>query len=224
MSKYKINDKYKDIIDLLESCDAKHNICEVFRDFITMFAISIKNAYHYSQDDENRYLEIAKKYSEQELKKIVKMCGKLLYIYSNENEMPDILGEIFSSIGAYSKEKSQIFTPRHIAGAMAAFALQEIVENKDRYITIIDSTCGSGVLGIGAVDYLKKKGVDYRKKVIVKAKDIDSICFYMTYVQLSLYNIPGVVILGNSLTNEEEKVFYTPAFFEYGWKEKYNEQ
>ncbi|WP_304683105.1 hypothetical protein [uncultured Clostridium sp.] len=61
---------------------------------------------------------------------------------------------------------------------------------------------------------LKTKGYDYTSEMLVIASDVDSICAYMTYIQLYIYNIPGVVKIENSLTKESRKVFYTPRLLD----------
>ena len=42
----------------------------------------------------------------------------------------------------------------------------------------------------------------------------------MCYIQLSLWNIPAEVIVGNSLTLEFREVFYTPSYYLFGWEMK----
>lgn len=39
----------------------------------------------------------------------------------------------------------------------------------------------------------------------------------MCYLQLSLWHIPGVVIVGNTIAGEAREVFYTPAHVLGGW-------
>lgn len=53
--------------------------------------------------------------------------------------------------------------------------------------------------------------------MVVTAQDIDLKCVHMTYLQLSLYGIPAVVIHGNTLTVEEWSRWYTPVYMLDGW-------
>ena len=185
-----------------------------------MFAIAIKNNFDYSQEDENIYLQITKKYKKSELKIFIELSTKLILMYLENDEIEDVLGEIFGQIGANSRQRGQIFTPMHIAKMMSSTVLTEDEIKKEKFILIKDPACGSGVLLLGAAQYLNENKIDYRNKMLVEAQDVDFICFCMAYIQLSLYNIPGRVILGNTLLNEKRKVFYTPEFFIGKWKEK----
>lgn len=65
-------------------------------------------------------------------------------------------------------------------------------------------------------DKLKSEGYDHTSEMLVIASDIDPICVYMTYIQLYIYNIPGVVNIENTLTREFRKAFYTPRLLEGG--------
>ena len=60
-------------------------------------------------------------------------------------------------------------------------------------------------------------GYNYCEKMVGMAVDIDITCVYMSYVQLSMYGIPAVVIHGDSITVEEWSRWYTPAYVWSGW-------
>lgn len=45
----------------------------------------------------------------------------------------------------------------------------------------------------------------------VLAVDVDRTAALMAYIQLSLWNVPATVVVGNSLTLEEREVWLTPA-------------
>jgi len=64
---------------------------------------------------------------------------------------------------------------------------------------------------------IKAKGYKPHKVLYVNACDIDILCTYMTYVQLSMYDIPAVVVNGNTLTLEEKLILYTPQYYQGCW-------
>lgn len=66
---------------------------------------------------------------------------------------------------------------------------------------------------IGAIWAMKQNHFDYRSKSFFVAQDIDIRCVWMAYIQLCLYQIPAVVIHGNTLTLEEWSRWYTPYAF-----------
>ena len=73
-----------------------------------------------------------------------------------------------------------------------------------------EPTCGSGTMVIACIWEMKKRGFDYRNKSFFVAQDIDIRCVWMAYIQLTLYQIPAVVIHSNTLTMESWSYWYTP--------------
>ena len=218
--KLRVNNEYKNFCNLLDFGYGKYDIRDIFRDFAVIFAISIKNSVLYDQVDEDIYLRIIKKYEKNEIEYFIKMVGELIKIYSSTEEIKDVLGEIYGQIGAVSKASHQFLTPNHVAKAIGKMSINESEINNREYIKIYDPACGSGVLTLGYIDELKNSKIDYKKKVIIVARDIDFTCVCMTYIQFSIYKIPGIVILGNTLRKEAKKFFYTPEFFVGGWDKK----
>ncbi len=217
-----MKEEYEKIIELLEFSHGKYSIGNIFSDFVVMFAIAIKNSLNYEQEDEDIYLQIIKKYDKSETKIFVKLVTELIEIFLQQrrDEVIDVLGEIYQKIGINSKELNQYFTPMNVAKAMSHVTLDNLANEDKEFITISDPTCGSGVMLLSVVDYMIENKMDYTQKILVVGQDIDLVCFCMTYIQLSLWNIPGVVVLGNSLVNERRKVFYTPQYFIGNWNEK----
>jgi len=58
----------------------------------------------------------------------------------------------------------------------------------------------------------------------VSCQDIDRTAALMCYIQLTLWNIPGEVIVGNTLADERREVFYTPAHWLGMWNVKLRRQ
>lgn len=218
--KFKMKDEYKKFCELLDFGHGKYDIRDVFKDFVIMLAISIKNSVSYKQDDEDIYLGIIKKYEKNEREHFIEMACELIKIYFYSKEIKDVLGEIYTQIGAISKANQQFFTPYHIARAMGRMILDKGEITKKEYIKVYDPTCGSGVLLLGYINELKDSNIDYENKVLAVARDIDFVCICMTYIQLSIYKIPAIVILGDSVLNEVNKIFCTPEFALGGWDKK----
>ena len=209
-----INEKYKEFVKLLEFSNGKYRVTEVFKDFVLMFAISIQNGFYYRQDYEDLYLQTIKKYEKSEHQYFFKLVEELVKLYSKRDEINDILGEIYSQIGAISNRNQQFFTPNSVAKMMAEIELENIEDTikKKKLFKINDPTCGSGVLILAITNVMVSKKIDYKRKVLFVAQDIDLICVCMTYIQMFFYRIPGIVIQGNSLSDEQVRVFYTPEY------------
>ena len=182
---------------IIIAMSGSHSCYEIFRDFVEMSAISIQNGCsilhdkHYKAREE-KYLSIAKKYTKEELKMMCNMLGLLQMAL--EEEMEDVLGQVYMESGCGSKYTGQFFTPFQLASLTAQVAIEK--RNK---IKLIEPSTGGGAMIIGAAKALKDMGIDYQRKLEVVAQDIDWIGVYMTYVQISLLGISGIVVQGDSL-------------------------
>lgn len=180
-----------------------------------MYAISIANACtllnsKLKQNREQKYIEIVKKYKEVEQNRFPELCGML--VLALEQDMVDVLGNVYMGLESGSKHTGQFFTPNHISRLTAR--LMPLVTDTDGIIKFTEPTCGSGGMIIAYAKSLSEQGVNYQKKLEVIAQDIDYRCVHMCYVQLSLLGIKATVIRQNTLTLEEvpeDSMFLTPA-------------
>lgn len=76
--------------------------------------------------------------------------------------------------------------------------------------TATDPACGSGAMFLASAWAMKRKGIDYQKKCLFIGRDIDIRCVWMAYIQMFLYQIPGIVVHGNTITMEEWSEWVTP--------------
>ena len=73
----------------------------------------------------------------------------------------------------------------------------------------------------GGLNAMREYGLNPCTQALVVAGDLDIRCVHMTYIQLSLYGIPAIVVQQNSLSREMfGKPWYTPIFTVNGWKYK----
>ncbi len=206
---------YKDeLVAEIKSLSQSHGLNTVFTTFLEITATSIaaqldpENA----EERERRYGEIASKMEPEILSSYARMFA-LLYLATLEHadEPCDILGDIYHKLRLNNEWNGQFFTPDHISRLMAQLIDPvEEMQNRKAPITISEPTCGSGTMVIGAVWAMKRKDFDYQKNCFFVAQDIDIRCVWMTYIQMSLYKIPGVVVHGDTLKMEEWSRWYTP--------------
>lgn len=125
----------------------------------------------------------------------------------------DILGTIFEKLQL--NNKVQVFTPNHICELISNICINNYntTPENSEIINLLEPCCGSGRMILNYVKELSKKRYNYQGKLLVTAIDIDILCVYMTYIQLSLYGITAKVIHGNSLTTEEWAVWYIPMTY-----------
>lgn len=203
------------IISLINDMSKYYSPHQVFSDWVEMYAISISNACtllnsKLKQNREQKYIEIVKKYKEVERNRFPELCG--LLIMALDDDMVDILGNVYMGLESGSKHTGQFFTPNHISRLTAR--LMPLVTDTDETIRFTEPTCGSGGMIIAYAKALSEQGVNYQKKLEVIAQDIDYRCVHMCYVQLSLLGIKATVLRQNTLTLEEvseDSIFLTPA-------------
>lgn len=212
MQKQEVYDKAY-IVSKLKQLSHKHNIANVFSDFLSMVTYSISNAVSFNQAIENQYLNIINKYEKDEQDLFPKMLASLINSL-NPEEFNDVLGTIFEELELQNKFKGQFFTPKHICDLMSEITLNkdEVIKAIDTrgYFSMLEPACGSGRMIYSLLDYMHKNNVDFHRNVYIEAVDVSSLCAYMTYIQLSLYGANAKVVCGNSLTNEVYEIFYTP--------------
>lgn len=208
------NENKKVFKDILVEISKSRDIRKSFEDFVLCSAYAISNSCNYNNDIEQEYLNIAKKYSKNELSDFAQMLAYLQLECVKDNPI-DILGNVYEEIGMSNKAKGQFFTPESVCDLITSLTLSdknfnENIEKKG-YFSMNDPACGSGRFLFSAIDYLKNKNVPLNK-VLVEGDDISLLCCCMTYINLSLRGINGYVKHQNTLSQEQWQVFYTPAF------------
>ncbi len=208
----------KDIIKCINSISGKYSAYEVFTDWIRCSSLAISNSlnmFHGKvwRDRERTYMDTIKKYNRDEARMFPEMLGMLCETL--EDNMEDVLGQIYMESGMGSKAAGQFFTPYHVSELCARLTLPMLDEN-GKYL-LNEPSCGGGGMIIAAASVLKEKGINYQKDMIVVAQDLDWKGVYMCYLQLSLLGIKATVVQGNTLMEPyikgypPERVLYTPA-------------
>lgn len=213
-----------DIVRIITQFSGGHQIYQIFQDWIEVSAIAVSNSVDYQEGREERYLQIISQYKSEEQNQIVKLFVLLTEALTRAVEMGtpcDVLGSIFHRLELHNKYAGQFFTPSHICELMSEVALDGEKCKKDidekGYITVYEPASGSGAMVIGMAAAMVKNKMNYQQQLCVTACDVDIKCVHMTYLQLSLYHIPAVVIHGDSLTLEEWSRWYTPAYMMGQW-------
>lgn len=135
-----------------------------------------------------------------------------------DEEIGDVLGEIYMEAGMGSKYTGQFFTPFHLSELCARTILTETIQNYNgEVITLNEPSCGGGGMIIAAVKVLLDAGINPQECLRVVAQDLDWKGVYMCYLQLSLLGIRAVVVQGNTLSDPyrhgypPERTLITPA-------------
>lgn len=177
-----------EFIELLKSLtrDEKNQV----KGYITCLR-SVKNI-----KTEEDYIQTMNKYEPDERHKLVELAGMLTNAF--EEDMCDMLGDIYMESAAGNKNLGQFFTPFHLSYACAACTLPEDI-SEDNPFHINEPSIGGGGMIIAAAKVLKERGLNYQRCMKVVGQDLDWRGVYMAYVQLSLLGIDAIVVQGNTL-------------------------
>lgn len=227
-------DSYKkEFLSIFDSLCGRHGRWEVWSDFIQLTAIDISNvtdkanAPKRAADARN----IAKKYSEDEIKRMAEMLMQMVYAI-DENPDQDFLGELYMACNLGNDHAGQFFTPYNVCQCMSeiTYDVPALLDGKS-FIAVNDPACGAGALLLSFANICKRKGINYQEKVLFVAQDIDYTVGLMCYIQLSLMGCAGYVVIGDTLINpctaydkkgllpagDPERIWFTPLFSDGIW-------
>ena len=218
----------------------RHNYT-AWSDIMTLFALSIINPLTlqmFNNDKklkklwdarENRYLQIIKTYSKEKQQIIPEMFACIVNEFE-KNPNQDLLGQIYMELGISNNNSGQFFTPYSVCQCMSEItidkpSLKKQVKNPG-WCTINDCACGGGATLIASVEQCAKlfKRLNWQNHVLIFANDVDKICAYMCYIQLSLLGVAAVVTISDAIINpvvdfykNPEKVLFTPQYLSDVW-------
>ena len=210
--------QYKSFIDTFNGIAHHRHRYEVFKDFVTMAAISLHNAVRKSAHLEDEYLAVAKRYTREELEAFSTLLGILVNLL--EPTPQDILGELFMALNLGNERTGQFFTPNPISLLMAQINLAAQSSEDRAFVKLCEPACGAGGMVLAFARCLIDSGKNPAQAMWARCQDIDRLAALMCFIQLSLWNIPAVVVVGDTLANEEREVFYTPAHYLGFWDVK----
>lgn len=228
-----VDDYKKEFLSIFNSLCGRHGRWEVWSDFIQLTAIDISNvtdkgnAPKRAADARN----IAKKYSEDEIKRMAEMLMQMVYAI-DENPDQDFLGELYMNLDLGNEHAGQFFTPYNVCRMMSEMnvsdAKKEVADKG--WISVLDCCCGAGALLVAFANTCKRNEINYQECVLFAAQDIDYIVGMMCYIQLSLLGASGYVVIGDSLSKPMRfydkrglipvhgpNIWYTPFFFRKEW-------
>lgn len=206
----------KQIVDDFRRLQGKHNMYELWCDFLEMAAISIANSVNKIgwNEREQKYLQTSKRYTKEELISFSEILGKITLAL--EEDYTDLLGEIFMELELYSASQGQFFTPYNLSQLCASISFNEErvkqeIETKG-YIKMNEPSVGGGGMCVAMIEKMLSHGYNPQKQLYIECNDLDIKGVYMTYITLSLYGIPAKVHHMNTLTLEHFSEWHTPSY------------
>ncbi len=206
-----------DFIKMFNAISNHKHRYEVFRDFVTISAISLHNAVQTNSKLEEEYLQTIARYDKNEISKFPELLAILVKLLQAEPR--DILGRLYMELELGNDNTGQFFTPSEVSLMMARMSYDD-KQAKKSFITLSEPASGAGGMVLAFAKIMMDHGHNPACKLWVECVDTDRLVALMCYLQLSLWNIPAKIIVGDSLSLETRETFYTPAHYLYGWEER----
>lgn len=171
----------------------KHEPSRLFEDYLDLVLCCLAN-----QQQEARYLEVAKRYTREELENISQLWAYHLMIHEHQvaaRGWYDMLGDIYMDMAGRSKTSrmGQFFTPAELCTVIAQLQFGDPEEARGK--TCLDPCVGSGRMLLAMHSLQPDLG-------IVVGADLDRICAKMCAVNFWLHGIRGEVAHMNTLSQE----------------------
>ena len=205
-----MNNKYDVFIQLLNFNRDRYTAEKVFKDFISLFAITLSNKVYFNQENSNMYQRIYESYKKEEQFNFYALSTELTRLFCSQKDPYDILGDIYQKITNNNYLKLMNNNPIQEIGRKLQGVIN--INKKTKNGKMIEMNCGSGAMILAYASTLKLFKLDYKIDLEVTAIDTDIINVFMTYIQLYFYDISAVVILVDEKTNKEIMRLYTPSY------------
>jgi len=213
-------------------CEARSR-WNIWNDFVHLSAYTLSNAIDpiHREKREKDYMTMCSGYSEKEMLAFSELFG-IVTTALEDDPNQDFLGRMYMMLDLGNKNTGQFFTPYNVSKMCAVLSsgVDELTEEieKCHYTTAHDCCIGGGAMLIGLANALREQDINYQRKVMFIAQDIDHTCCCMAYIQLSLLGCPGYVVCGNSLTEPltgdplfapmDRETFITPMYLAFDWE------
>jgi hypothetical protein len=216
-----VRPNFSAFIKLFNSIAGHRHRYEVFRDFVTMTAIALHNGFRRSEALEAEYLGIVKRYDREAINTFPKLLAELVELL--QPEPTDILGQLYMQLELGNEHVGQFFTPPElsllIANVMIGDELNQKIASRG-FVTFNEPACGAGGMVLAFAKTVIEQKHNPANVMWASCQDIDRTAALMCFIQLTLWNIPAEVVVGNTLAVERREVFYTPAHWMGLWNVK----
>jgi hypothetical protein len=227
MANTRHTDHHRSVIQILESFQPQHRLARVWEDFIAATACAISSAVEPARREarELAYAQIKKRYSPDQMSKFSECLAHVTCAL--EERYQDFLGSLYMGLDLGNRNSGQFFTPYEVSSLMARVNFGENiaaqVEEQGGFITLMDPCIGGGAMVIAAAEIFRELNLSTHRAMHVTGVDIDITAVQMSYIQLSLLNVPAIILHGNSLNPDPykgwntESAWRTPAHCLFGW-------
>lgn len=220
--------KQEDFIKVFRKLSYRYSAWQIWNDFLYMACAAMTNVMPVPEREERekQYLSIINRYRKEEQILFPEMLA-IVTLALEENPEQDFLGSMYHALELQQEQKGQFFTPYHICDFMSEIQITDEAAMKKElaekgYISVSDPACGAGAMLIAFANTMQKHEINYQKKVLFVAQDIDHTAAYMCYLQLALLGCPAIIVIGDSLVkpgfHPDNEIWYTPMYYLNSWR------
>ena len=191
---------------------------EVFQDFVTLTACSLNNAILKDELREQEYMDLIGKYRPEDQQRFPELLGILVNLLDLQPR--DVLGQLYMELELGNEANGQFFTPPELSEMMARMTDIDALLQDREFITLSEPTCGAGGLVLAFVKTMIDKGYNPGTQLWVQCIDLDRTSALISYIQLSLWNVPAEIIVGNTVSLEFRERWYTQRHVLGLWSSK----
>lgn len=214
-----LSQRQKEFVKLIESVDYHTGNYDRFRDFCELAAMSMVMAVDPTKAVVERLKRLHSKYDRTKLAIFDQALDVL--IAAMEDGYHDFLGPVYMALEISNDHSGQFFTPWSVCKMTARMSLptdlEGFIADNGGFITVNDPCIGAGAMLLAVVDEFRERDIDYSNKLYLVAQDIDLLCCYMAYIQLSLSGVAAEIIWGDSLRPAVNESWHTPVYHVNGW-------
>jgi len=210
----------KAFLSLFSETARYHHRRDVFRDFVTLSAIALHNGIYRDPQREEEYMQVMSRYEGADPDRMARLLA--LTVEALQAGPSDFLGPIFMDLSFGDAARGQFYTPEGIAKLITEIGFGDVdaALAKKPFLSVSEPSCGAGGMILPIVETMLRQGHDPACKLWVQAVDVDRTSALMCYIQLSLWNVPAEIIVGNTLTLEVREIWKTPSYALFGWQHR----
>ena len=212
-----------EFIKIFNKLANRHHRYKVFSDFVTMSAISLNNSFYKDDKLESEYMTLINKYNKDERMLFPLLLSEVINEINDEPK--DVLGDLYMKLEISNKGSGQFFTGSAISDLISSCLYSKSIKLPEcGFLTLSEPASGGGSMILSFVKRLINQNINPANHLWVQCIDIDRTCALMCYIQLTLWNVPAQVIVGDTLRMKFREILYTPAHRMFNWEYKLKKQ
>lgn len=194
----------EEFVKKLDFTDGKYNIQDVFKDIVSLEVCFINATMLFNRDYAKKFDSIMKKYTVTEQNEIYKILIDLAELYRKQEGLNDVMLEILIELGLEDTSKFSNLD-KHIT--LNDNETKKKIKDKG-YVGLTEPNSGTGRMILAFARKIQQLGYNKSRNLCVLACEKDLFYTYMIYLQLSMYDIPAIIV-----SQKRNFTLFTPSYY-----------